>query len=277
MDLSIVKNAVSVAQKTFAMHSPAMLTAIGAAGVLTTSILTFKATVASMRTIQALEETRKKERTLQALEEIGNGNNEYCDPEELTISEKVAVCWQNYIPAALSGVGTIAAVVGSHTIHTSRRAALLSAYSVTEKAYQEYQAKVKNHLGSSNEKRLRDSLNEDRIRNNPVPEDELMHLQNGKGVLGYESLTGRYFMTDMATLRNAEATINRMLGGGVYASVNDFFKEVGLPTTQFGEEIGWNAFEEFTLYITTILSDDNRPCLSVDYNRKPLSTYRNFH
>ena len=59
--------------------------------------------------------------------------------------------------------------------------------------------------------------------------------------LCYDAMFGRWFRSDVDTIIRAVNEINRkIVAGDMYASLNEFYDEVGLPPVEAGEYLGWN-------------------------------------
>jgi len=84
--------------------------------------------------------------------------------------------------------------------------------------------------------------------------------------LCHESLTGRYFTSDMETLRKAMNDINAKLNTHDYATLDDFYYLVGLAQTSISGDLGWESDKQMDLIFTATLTPDGRPCLVIDYN-----------
>ena len=237
-------------------NAPALLTAAAVAGVANTAFLTGKASW------QASE---------RVLAEYGDRIVTHEDPTEvacLSARETFELVWTLYIPAAISAAGTIACVIGVNTIHTRRNAALLSLYSLTDTAFKEYKDKVGEIVGPNKALAIKDEVAKDRVARNPVSSSEVLITGRGE-VLCYESISGRYFHSDMETIRKGQNDINAYVINDMYASLNDFWQNIGLPPTSFGEEVGWNLDNLLELSFTAVVSDDGRPCLSINYDNSP--------
>jgi hypothetical protein len=59
----------------------------------------------------------------------------------------------------------------------------------------------------------------------------------------------------------------------MYASLSDFYHLIGLPSTSFSDEVGWTSDKLLELEISTVLSEDERPCLSIGFNVAPIRNY----
>lgn len=241
-------------------NSPAILSGVAVAGTLSTAILSAKASYQAVKVIQ--EEQKLIDLTQP-------------DPITLEARDKAKLVWKLYIPAAAAGTITIVCIVGANTISSRRGAALATAVSLTETAFKEYKEKVVEQIGSNKEQKLRDELMQDRVQRNPAATREVIITGNGD-VLCYESLTSRYFQSNMEALRKAENDINAQIIHEMYASLNDFFRHIGLGPAGFGEEVGWNTQKLLELQFSTVLSEDGRPCLAIGYAYTPIRDYYRF-
>ena len=230
-------------------NSPAIFTALGVAGALTTAYLTGKA---SFKAAAVIQESEK---------EID------CP---LKPREKVEDTWKLFIPPAGSAVVTIACIILANRIGSRRAAALAAAYAISERGFAEYKAKVIEKLGESKEQKVRDEVAQDRVKNNPF--NELVIIGEGQ-VICYDSYTGRYFMSDMETLRKAENDINYQINHDYYASLTDFYNKIGLPPTSMSDSMGWNADKLLELETSAVLTETNKPCLAIDFRIQPIHGY----
>lgn len=232
-------------------NAPAILTGLGAAGVVTTTVLAVRVTPEASRRLEA------------------EG-----DPDIWRKPLVVArLTWPLYVPATVSGLLTIGAVVGAHRVNIRRQAALIGAYSLIESNFREYKDKIIQEIGSSKEQRYRDELIQQKVSENPPSSQEISMILSGN-VLCFDTFTGRYFQSDMETLRKAANDINQQCFHEMSASMNEFYSKIGLAPVQTGEAVGWNMDNPLELKFSTVLSEDNRPCLAVDYYRPPVA---NFH
>lgn len=187
-------------------------------------------------------------------------------PEEATVRDKVEYAWPYYVPAALSGVATISAVLMSHKIETRKTAAAISAYSLTERAFSQYREKIVDEIGSHKEQVVRDELAKDQIDKDPPTDKNVIFAGSGE-VLCCELHTGRYFNSSMESLRRAQNDVNSDIINQLYVTLNSFYDIVGLPYTAHSNELGWDSSDGMLeLKFSTVLTEDGKPCLAFDYN-----------
>lgn len=120
-----------------------ILTCVGAAGVVGTSILTVRSA------------TKANDILAKAEKEKG---------EELTVLEKVNYAFPTYIPPILMGVGTIACIFGANVLNKKHQASLISAYGMLDQSYKEYRNKVKELYGEEAEQAVEESIAEDHVK-----------------------------------------------------------------------------------------------------------------
>lgn len=243
------------AQKFALDNTPAILTAIGVVGTVSTAVLAGRAAV------QATDIIREAEDEAMML-----------DAPELDIRDKAELTWAVWIPPAASCVLTIGAIIGSNVVSTRRSAALATAYAIAEKAFDEYKDKVKEKMGPKKEQALRDDVNQERLNKNPVSRNDVYATGRGD-TLCYDRYTGRYFYSDIEEIRKAVNAINQVVLNNYYASLSDLYDRLGLDRTKFSDEIGWNVDKLLEMEFSTMLADDGRPCLVMDFRTDPIRYY----
>jgi hypothetical protein len=242
----------SRASKLAADNSTTIFTAIGVTGVITTAYLTARASHTAAGLL---------------LDEKMAGRD---GEDALDIREKIDLTWKLYIPPAMTGAVTIACIIAANRVGTRRAAALAAAYTLSEKAIVEYKEKVVEKFGEKKEQEVRDELARDRIHRNP---DREVVIIEGDSVRCFEAYTGRYFTSNIETLKKAQNTVNHQVLHSYYASLSDFYEEIGLPRTAISDEIGWNVDRLLDLKFSAILPKDGRPCISFDYDVVPIRDY----
>lgn len=236
--------------KTLADNSSVILTGAAVAGTVTTAIFAAKGHA----------------------DAVSNEMPEDAEYQPKTHKEFVKVYWKHYIPAATCGAVTIACIIGIHTSNTRRQAALISAYSVVDKAFEDYREKVVETVGARQESDIRDEVAKTQIQENPVSNNQV-HITGSGEQLCYDSLTGRYFKSDIETIRKAQNDVNSQIINDMYCSQNEFYALIGLPPASVGEELGWTTSRMMDISFSTHLSDDGRPCLALNYIPSPVRNY----
>lgn len=254
MKKEIAKSLLSL-KTAIKKHSPEILTGIGIAGMITTTVMAVRATPKAL----ILIEERK--------EEIG--------VEKLEAIDMVKTAWACYIPAAITGALSVACLIGASSVNARRNAALATAYTLSESALKDYQGKVIEMFGEKKNEAVKDAVAKDKVEKNPVVTREVIITEKGN-TLCYDAISGRYFKSDIEKIKKAECELNRQMLDDMYVSLNDFYYEIGLDSVKLGDELGWNVDNGYIdLSFSSQLASDGTPCLVIDYSVAPRYDYRN--
>lgn len=244
-------------RKFASKRSPEILTGIGIAGMITTTILAVRATP---KALELIEEQKEEESV-----------------DELSSFEVVKVAWKPYIPAMVTCVVSTACLIGASSVNTKRNAALATAYKLSETALSEYRDKVVETIGEKKERIVRDKVAEERVKKNPVSKNEVIVTGNGK-TLCFDPISGRYFMCSIETIKRAENELNKQMLHDIsgYVSLNEFYDELGLDHTSVGDDLGWNTDQLIDINFSSQLNDDGEPSVVLDYLVAPKYDYYKF-
>ena len=235
-------------------HSPEILTGLGIAGMITTTILAVKATPKALDLI----EDKKEELDLHPT-------------DNLTPVETVKATWKCYIPAAITGVTSMACLIGASSVNAKRNAALMTAYNLSATALTEYKEKVLETVGEKKEQIIRNKVAEERINKEPVNQSAIIVSGNGN-TRCFDTITKRRFISDIETIKRVVNELNRrMINGEDYISLNEFYYELGLTDgSSIGDELGWNVTSGLIeLDFSAQLDTDGTPCIVIDYSVAP--------
>lgn len=255
-------------------HSPEILTGIGIAGMITTTVLAVKATPKAMALIDS--EISRKNKELQK-EAEKNGESNYKQVSKLNAGETVKTTWKCYIPTVVTGAASIACLIGASSVHKKRNTMLATAYKLSESALTEYREKVIETIGEKKEKAIKDEIDKDRVKNNPSSNNNIIITGLGE-TLCYDYYSDRHFKSDIDKIKKAINEINRQLLNEGSVSLNDFYEEIGLKCTDYGKAAGWVANSNRDLIELRASSqlDDGVPCLVVDFNIPPKYNFDKF-
>lgn len=277
-----IKNLVGEISK----NSPVILVGFAVTGVVSTAILASRASTKANAVLEDELGNRYDEyarvtevmQTKSYNEWIGVDDNgmyisslEYSKQQRLMFNKKeiVKYTWKCYVPAVAVGAATIACIIGAHKVHLRRNAAIASLYSLTESAFKEYQEKVVETIGKNKELKVRDNISEDRIAKNPPGEAEIIFTGKGE-TLCYDSMSGRYFKTDIDKVKRIQNELNRSLMSEMFISLNEFYDALGLSNIRLGEDVGWNIDKSLIdISFSAQLTDTNDPCLVLNYTVVP--------
>lgn len=213
-----MKNALKSSQLFLKRNAPTILTYMGGAGAIATTVMAVKATP-------------------KALELLEKANRE--KGEELTKIEKVKVAGPVYIPSAIMGVSTLVCIFGANSLSQRNQASLASAYALLDNSYKEYRKKVEELYGEDANNEIRNGIAKDKYEDQEptrIPEKELF----------YDEFSGRFFNSTLEKVQQAQYNVNRDLFMQSYATINDFYLYLDIPPIDGGDHIGWTpAMNEY--------------------------------
>ena len=251
-----LKNMTSDIKTTMVKNAPGILVGVGIVGMAGTTILAVRATPKAITLIEA------KKNELKA--------------ESLTPVETVKTTWKCYIPAAVTGVMSTACLIGASSVSARRNAALATAYNLTKVALNDYKDAVVETIGEKKEQVVRDNVAKKKVERDPVTNTEVIVTERGT-TLCYDAVFGRYFRSDIDTIKRAVNELNRNIVSSMYASLNEFYDEIGLPPIEIGDRLGWNMDDgQIEVDFSSQLAADGTPCLVISFNVAPDYGYSNF-
>lgn len=241
-------------KSTVVTHSPEILTAIGITGMISSTVLAVKATPKAMK----LLDEKKKE----------------VKDDTLTKKEVIKTTWKCYIPTATTCVLSAACLVGSTKISLKRNAALAAAYALSDSTFKAYKEKVSEKLSEKKMTEVKDEVAKEKVNATSASNSEIFITGNGSALF-YDAVTGRYFRSDIEKVRKVVNDINRQMRDEMFVSLNEFLSELGLPPVKIGDELGWNIDSGYIdTNFSTMIADNNQPCIVLDYLVEPRFDYR---
>lgn len=244
--------------KLLSKKTPTILTGIGVGGVIATALFAMDARLKAQEILDDELENR-----------VNQSKNGEIEP--MTIKDKAKLTWKCYIPTVVMGTTTIACIVSANSINEKRKAALASLYSLSEVTMREYKKQVIDTIGSHKEQTISDNVSKTHIEKNPVQDKEVI-ITGGGDVLFYEVMSGRYFNGSMEKVRKVENDLNAIIFSdpiGLHISLNDMYYHLGLKGTQLGDEMGWCIDNLLKFKFSTQLTEDDRPCVVLDFENPP--------
>lgn len=251
-----MNNLLSKSQTFLKRNSATILTVMGAAGVVATTVTAVKATPKALLLLE------------QAKEEKG---------DDLTTVEKVKIAGPAYIPTVVLGVSTIACVLGANVLNQRNQASLMSAYALVDRSYKDYRKKVDELYGTEAGEQVRAGIAKDNYEENQV------EVVDGER-LYYDFYSGRYFNATPATVKRAEYELNRtlMLDDGVF--LNEWYQHLDLEPLEHGWNFGWAACANSDMYWQTwvdfnhekTVMEDGLECIIVSFNQEPYPDFEDY-
>lgn len=251
---------LKTAQKFTIQNSPTILTVVGVVGVVSTSLLMGRAAfrVGMDASTQYHEEIHYGQKPVDEAKEL-------LSPKYLT-----ETYWREFIPPAVIGAITLAAIIGSNRIGTRRATALAAAFAMSERMAEEYRQKVVEHMGAKKEEMVRSDVARERIQK--VDGTETIVLSDAE-ILFYDSWSDRVFRCSRERVESAANQINHQINHQWAASLTEFYDLIGLGKTAVSDDFGWNSDELLDLYYTSTLLPDGKPACEIRYNVQPFQNF----
>lgn len=248
-----MNNLVKSSKLFLKRNASTILTCVGGAGVVVTSIMTAKATPKALFLLE------------QSKEEKG---------EELTKFEVVKTAAPAYIPAILVGASTIACIFGANVLNKRQQAALMSAYALLDNSYKDYKRKVGELYGEDANTTIREEIVKDKY-------DKTEITVSDDKLLFYDMFAERYFESTIEELQRAEYKLNREFALYDCVSLNDFYLMLGLEPIESGSEYGWSVEACYAFYGRSwidfshekVTMDDGLECYILTMFTEPVLKY----
>lgn len=225
-------------------HSPALLFGTGIAGMVAASVLACRATLKLEEVLDEIELDKSKANRL-----INNKHPDYSEDDYkkdmlyLQVRSVVKVC-KLYAPAIGVGLASVGMLAQSHNILTKRNAALVAAYSVLEKSFNDYRDRVREDLG------------EDRERQYRFPTEEIHDHSDGTKkktkIVSPSSATiyARFFDQlcsswsknpefNLLFLKCQQDYANDLLQARGHVFLNEVYDMMGIERSSAGSVVGW--------------------------------------
>ena len=239
-------------------NSATILTIVGAAGVVATTVTAVKATPKALKLIE------------HAKEEKG---------EELTKLEVVKVAGPVYIPSAVIGVSTLACIFGANVMNTKGQASLMSAYALVDSSYKDFKKKVDEVFGEEAGAQVRAEIAKDKYEDEPP-----RVLEDGKR-LYYDYYSEQYFEARPFDVQKAEYEVNRTLMMDDGVCLNDWYHQLGLEPLDHGDDFGWTTCANMDAYWQTwidfhhekVVMDDGLECIIITFAQEPYPDFTEWY
>ena len=254
-------------EKVLGANPTTVLTGMGVTGVITTAYFASRASFKAAEIIDR-EELKLRMEYMRENETVISER----DIPKMTTMDKAKLIWPLYVPPVSVGATTITAIIMANHTASKRIAALTIASGISERALTEYKAKVLEKIGENKEMAIRDEIAQERVAATPTSKEVLVI---GAGdVLCFDILTGRYFLSTVEKIRQAENKINYEILNHMYASLSMFYDLLDIPPTPYSDTVGWNGLtDRFEVQFSTVMSPDNRPCVAIDFAHLPVAEY----
>lgn len=251
---------LSKSQRLLKRNSATILTCVGAAGVIATTVTAVKATPKAM----LLLEKAKKEKE-----------------QDLTTLEKVKIAGPVYIPTVVLGVSTLACIFGANVLNKRGQAALMSAYALVDSGYKDYRKKVDELYGEEAGAEVRAGIAKDKYVEK-YAEHPIVPVDGKR--LYYDFFSEQYFEATPYEVQKAEYEMNRMLMLDDYVYLDDWYRMIGLDSLKPNNNLGWTTYGNMDAYWQTWIDfhhekaelDEGLECIIISFMQDPFPNFEDW-
>ena len=247
---------VNKSQLFLKRNSSTILTCVGAAGVIVTTVTAVKATP---KALQLLEKAKAEK------------------GEDLTKLETVKIAGPAYIPTAIIGVSTLACIFGANALNKRSQASIMSAYALADSAYKDYRKKVDELYGEEAGAQVRAGIAKDKYEERPVmpSEDKMLY---------YDFYSGQYFESTPAEVKNAEYQFNRKLMMDDCVYLSEWYYLLGIEAPKHGLDFGWSTPANSDMYWQIwvdfhhekAVMEDGLECIIISFAQDPYPEFEDY-
>lgn len=247
-------------QKIVTAHNSEILTGLGIAGAVTSTIFAVKATPKAMRLIEKAED--------HGIGLISKGDNDQnWTYRPLKTKEIVKVTWKCYIPAVTTGVFSIACIIGAQSVNARRTAALATAYKLSEKALSEFKESAAEVIGEEKLKEVKQKVAERKVEQVTDDESNAKVVISGDGDTWFlDAYSNTVFRSSKNELDAAANKLNRNMRDEMFISLSQFYDEIGLPCTALSDSVGWHIDKGYIdINLSEAVVKDGRAYVVMDF------------
>jgi len=248
-------------------NATTLLTAAGVIGTVGTAVLAGRGGFKAAEILRDLNDEKK----IEALKEDPTADT---PKDMLTAREKALLLWPYVLPPVVVGATTIGCIIFAHRMSAQKITALVAAYGIADKRFEEYRAKVHEHLTGPKKDKIETDVAQQRVNNTPGS-DRIVIVDGGEDVLCFDTATDRYFKSSPEKIRRAVNATNAEILNHGGANAAYFYSELELAPTQWGNECGWGIGEQMDVRFDYVEAKGNRPCLSITFEKMPSPNWLN--
>ena len=221
-------------------YAPEILTAVGIAGVATSTVLIAKQTLKLEVTIDEAEQ-----RVARAHADKANGEDDLAVVKAYMKNTNDLV--KLYGGPVTLALASIASILAAHGIMRRRNAALVAAYGVLESAFSNYRARVREAIGDDRELEVYRGVRDVELVNDKTGEkthELVVHEGRSPYALLFDE-TNIFWEPEKGTNKTwliiKQQHLNDMLNVKGHLFLNDVHRALGFPETKAGQIVGWVA------------------------------------
>ena len=255
-----VRKLLTKVVKVVVDNAPKILTGTSIALSIGSVVCAIKGTVLAVR----IEDERQ--------EKIKSG--ELPEPEHPKW-ETVKAVWKCYIPSATMLIASAGCSIYGMDISTSRTAIATAACKLSEAAFDEYRAEVREQLGEQGEKNISQSIVQKKAEAQESQDPPKTYVVSPyEKVLIKEKYSGEIISSDINSINELINRINYRLSHSYidYISLMEYADEIGCRECR-REDIGWSNSDGLLEPKFELITDHGRPCFLLSMYNEPNENY----
>lgn len=263
MQLTAIKNVFTKASSRVALkatkYAPEILVSTGIVAGVGAAVLGARATLKASAIVEKFEEGRE---TVRAAEDHYESPNDKARDLAYLYTTTAIEFTKLYGPAISLGIASIGCILGAHGIMRRRNAALVAAYSVLERSFNQYRDRVSERLGEMQEKDIFHGITEEKVES-PEGKSEVVTTLD-PGVYSpyarfFDELSPNFERNpefNLIFLKAQQNYANDMLKARGHLFLNEVYDMLGIPRSSAGQVVGWvlgkgDSFVDFGMYDPT--------------------------
>lgn len=291
-------------QKVVVKNAPTILAVMGAVGAVAATGLAIDGTLKAQEELDRRAREEKGESYCKAQEahhliEKGWSNSAICksldvkvkndeeadeyvkelvDLRVMTTKEKILFYTKYYAPAAIMLGASIFCIFSGNHISKKRIIQLTGALAASTVSLNEYKDKVAEVVGKKKAQEIKDELIQDKVLNNPATEANtfIPNMGNQPDLsLWYDTVSDRYFYSNIDYIRKAEIEAQRMLEKNGFVSMNDVYAILGIREIPLGDDCGWSKDMNGSVMLETgaVLDEKGNPVGTLAMDVRPSNAW----
>lgn len=258
MDLLNIKNkivgAIGRGGLVLQKHSPEILLGVGIVGVVASTVLACKATLKLDAVLtEANDQIDRVKKAKEIISEETYSQEDFNRDLVVVHTKKVVSVARLYAPAAILGLFSIGALVGSNRILNNRNVAIVAAYKLLQEGYSEYRKRIAEEFGEDREKEIYYGMKREVVEET-VTDENGKKKKVKKTVLNpgqnLPSEYARWFdessrewrgehTYNLFFLKAQQNYLNDMLNIRGHVFLNEVYDCLGMPRSKAGAVVGW--------------------------------------
>ena len=241
-------------------HSPEIMVTAGVVGVVTSAVMTCKATTKAGSIIEEKNSEMAKIHKVAETVDASEYSEQDLKKDTAIVYVQTGIKFAKlYGPSVALGVVSIASILAGHNILRKRNFALAAAYTAVDTSFKEYRSRVVDRFGKELDRELKYNIKAQEVEETVVNEKTGKEKKVKKTVEVADPNTysdyARFFEDgcngwsknpefNLMFLKNQQSYANDLLKTRGHLFLNEVYDLLGIPRTQAGNVVGWIYDEE---------------------------------